>query len=92
MINANKTIVIFYLTTMDSFLEYLSKKYTETSSEKLDYFKLQILHKIVRMFHTLNMIVSNDGDLVSARCVLRGLLDSIATYSFIYQREALLSR
>lgn len=38
------------------------------------------------MFHSLELLTKDTLDEVSARCVLRGILDSVTTYSFIYQR------
>ena len=72
---------------MDSFAEYLSNLNKESSFENADYYKIIIIQKIVRMFHTLKVLTNESVDEVSVRCVLRGILDSIATYSFIYQRE-----
>lgn len=72
---------------MDSFSEYLSNKYTESSLDNPDHYKTIIIQKIVRMFHTLERLVKESQDEVSARCVLRGILDSVTTYCYIYQRE-----
>lgn len=38
------------------------------------------------MFHSLELLTKDTLDEVSARCVLRGILDCVTTYSFIYQR------
>lgn len=72
---------------MDYFSEYLSRKYENSSSETLAHYKTVIIQKIVRMFHTLEMLINESHDGVSARCVLRGILDNVATYCFIYQRD-----
>lgn len=87
MIKANPTVFKLYLEMMDSFSEYLSQKYSESSLDNPDYYKTIIIQKIVRMFHTLDTLVKEYNDEVSARCVLRGILDSVTTYCFIYQRE-----
>lgn len=87
MIKANYTIFKFYLTLMDSFSEYLSRKYTESSLENTDHYRTVIIQKIVFMFHTLEMLTNECQDGVSVRCVLRGILDNVATYCFIYQRD-----
>lgn len=72
---------------MDSFSEYLSNKYTETSIDNPNHYKTIIIQKVVRMFHTLERLVKESQDEVSARCVLRGILDSVTAYCFLYQRE-----
>lgn len=87
MIKANLTIFKFYLTLMDFFSEYLSRKYTESSLESTDHYRTVIIQKIVHMFHTLEMLTNESQDGVSVRCVLRGILDNVATYCFIYQRD-----
>ena len=87
MIKANPTIFKFYLTMMDSFSEYLSQKYSDSSLGNPNHYKTIIIQKVVRMFHTLEQLVKETQDEVSARCVLRGILDSVTTYCFIYQRE-----
>lgn len=87
MIKPNPTIFKFYLTMLESFSEYLSQKYPETSLDNPDHFKTIIIQKIVQMFHTLNTLTKVSNDEVSARCVLRGILDSVTTYCFIYQRK-----
>lgn len=87
MIEANLTIFKFYLTLMDFFSEYLSRKYTESSLENTDHYRTVIIQKIVHMFHTLEMLINESQDGVSVRCVLRGILDNVATYCFIYQRD-----
>lgn len=86
MIEANYTIFKFYLTLMGSFSEYLSHKYVENSSENTDHYRTVVIQKIVRMFHTLEMLAKENRDEASARCVLRGILDSVAIYCFIYER------
>ena len=87
MIKANNTIFLFYLAMMDSFGKYLSEKYPQSSSiEDTKHYQTIIIEKIVRMFHTLELLTKETVDEVSARCVFRGILDSITTYSFIYQR------
>jgi len=87
MIMANPTIFKFYLTMLESFSEYLSKKYSDSSLENPDRYKSIIIQKIVRMFHTLEELTTGTQDEASARCVLRGILDSVTAYCFIYQRE-----
>lgn len=87
MIKANDTVFKFYLAMMDSFSEYLSEKYPDSNSiEDTKHYQTNIIEKIVRMFHSLELLTKNTIDEVSARCVLRGILDSITTYCFIYQR------
>lgn len=88
MVKANNTIFQFYLAMMDSFREYLSEKYPVSSSiEDTKHFQTVIITKIVQMFHTLELLTKISFDEVSARCVLRGILDSVTAYSFVYQRE-----
>lgn len=90
MVQANNTIFQFYLAMMDSFREYLSDKYPISSSiEDTKHYQTVIITKIVQMFHSIELITKNSLDEVSARCVLRGILDSVTTYSFIYQRTDL---
>lgn len=87
MIKANDTIFHAYLAMMDYFEEYLSKKYPNCSSvEDTKYYQTSIIKKIVRMFHSLELLTKNTLYEVSTRCVLRGILDSVTTYCFIYQR------
>lgn len=87
MIKANPIIFKFYLTMMDSFSEYLSQKNSDSSLDNPNHYKTIIIQKVVRMFHTLEQLVKETQDEVSARCVLRGILDSVTSYCFIYQRE-----
>ncbi len=72
MIKANYTIFKFYLTLMDFFSEYLSRKYTESSLENTGHYRTVIIQKIVRMFHTLEMFTneSQDGCLFDVYCVV----------------------
>lgn len=87
MVKANNTIFQFYLAMMDFWGKYLSEKYSNSSSiEDTKHYQTIIIMKIVRMFHSLELLTQNTLDEVSARCVLRGILDSVTTYSFIYQR------
>ena len=72
---------------MDSFGDYLSEKYPDSNSiEDTKHYQTIIINKIVRMFHSLELLTKNTLDEVSARCVLRSILDSVKTYCFIYQR------
>ena len=72
---------------MDSFSEYLSEKHPENSSiDDTKHYQTVIINKIVRMFHSLDFFIDNSQDEVSARCLLRGILDSVTTYCFIYRR------
>lgn len=88
MIKANNTIFRFYLAMMDYFGEYLSEKYSQSSSiEDTKHYQTVIIMKIVRMFHSLELLTKGTLDEVSARCLLRGILDSVTTYSFVYKRE-----
>lgn len=87
MVQANQTIFFLYLSLMDFLSKSLSEKYPDSSSDKICYYKTVIIQKIVRMFHSLNSFVKNSQDEVSARCLLRGILDSVTTYSFIYERD-----
>lgn len=87
MIRSNDTIIQFYLAMMDSFEEYLSEMYPISNSmEDTKHYQTIIIKKIVRMFHSLELLTKNTLDEVSTRCVLRGILDSVTTYCFIYQR------
>ena len=88
MVKANNTIFQFYLAMMDSLGKYLSEKYPQSSSiEDTKHYQTVVITKIVRMFLSLESLTKNTFDEVSARCVLRGILDSVTAYSFIYQRE-----
>lgn len=88
MVKANNTILQFYLAMMDFLGTYLSEKYPVNSSlEDTKHYQTIIITKIVRMFHSLESITKNTFDEVSARCILRGILDSVTAYSFVYQRE-----
>ena len=73
---------------MDFLGTYLSEKYPVSSSlEDTKHYQTVIITKIVRMFHSLESVTKNTFDEVSARCILRGILDSVTAYSFVYQRE-----
>ena len=87
MITANLQVFKFYLAMMDSFSEYLSKKYPEGSLDNPDHHKSIIIQKIVKMFHILERLAIESHDEVSARSVLRSILDSVTVYCFIYERE-----
>lgn len=87
MIKASITIFNFYLAMMDCFANFLSEKYPEPSLKDSRHYQTVIIQKIVKMFHSLNSLAKNSIDEVSMRCVLRGILDSVTTYSFIYQRD-----
>lgn len=87
MIKANLTIFEFYLTMMEFFSEYLSRKYSNRSLGDLEYFETIIIQKIVRMFHTLVDLSRNEEDEVSLRCILRAILDNVTIFCFIYDRE-----
>lgn len=87
MVKANDTIFQFYLVMMDFFEKYLSEKYLDNSSMKdIKHYQTIIILKIVRMFHSIELLTKNTLDEESARCVLRGILDNVTTYCFIYQR------
>lgn len=87
MVKANNTIFQFYLAMMDLFGKYLSEKYPNSSSiEDTKHYQTIIIERIVQMFHSLELLTKDTLDEVSARCVLRGILDSVTIYSFIYQR------
>lgn len=87
MINVNDTTFQFYLAMMDSFGEFLSEKYPDSNpKEDTKHYQTIIIKKIVQMFHSLELLTMNTLDEVSARCVLRGILDSVTTYCFIYQK------
>ena len=87
MIKANDTIFQFYLAMMDSFEHFLSEKYPISNSiEETKHYQTIIIGKIVRMFHSLELLAKDTLDEVAARSVLRGILDSVTTYTFIYQR------
>lgn len=68
-------------------LEALSKKYPNASLEDPHHYETIILKKIVHMFHSLDLLAIDGKDEVSSRCILRGILDSVTTYCFIYERE-----
>lgn len=87
MIQANLTIFKFYLSLMNSFSEYLIQEYNESSLDNPNHFKAQMIRKIVNMFQTLDLLTSKTLDEASARSVLRGILDSITIYCFIYNRK-----
>lgn len=87
MVKANNTIFLFYLAMMDFWGKYLSVKYPNNSSiEDTKHYQTVIIMKIVQMFHSLELLTKNTLDEVSARCILRGILDSVTAYSFIYHR------
>lgn len=88
MVKANNTIFQLYLAMMDFFGKYLSEKYPQSSSiEDTKHYQTAVITKIVRMFHSIESLTKNTFDEVSARCILRGILDSVTAYSFVYQRE-----
>lgn len=88
MIKANEKIFQFYLAMMDSFKEFLSEKYSKSESiEDTKHYQTIIIEKIVRMFHSLELLTSKTTDEVSARCILRCIIDSVTTFCFIYQRN-----
>ena len=87
MVKASKLLFKFNLMLLDSFSEHLSSKFPESIADCPNHIKANIIAKIVRMFHTLELIVDKSRDEVSARCILRGLLDGITTYCFIYDRD-----
>ena len=73
---------------MDFFGKYLSEKYSQSNYiEDTKHYQTVIITKIVQMFHSLELLTKNTLDEVSARCLLRSLLDCVTTYSFIYQRK-----
>ena len=73
---------------MDSFKEFLSEKYSKSESiEDTKHYQTIIIEKIVRMFHSLELLTSKTTDEVSARCILRCIIDSVTTFCFIYQRN-----
>ena len=88
MIKANNTMFALYLAMMDYFRKYLSEKYPSSKSmEETKHYQTVIITKIVQMFHSIEILTKNTLDEVSARCLLRGILDSVTTYSFIYERK-----
>jgi len=88
MVKANNTMFQFYLVMMDFFGKYLSEKYSQSNYiEDTKHYQTVIITKIVQMFHSLELLTKNTLDEVSARCLLRSLLDCVTTYSFIYQRK-----
>ena len=90
MVKANNTMFQFYLVMMDSFGDFLSEKYLNSSSiEDTKHYQTVIKMKIVRLFHSIELLSKETLDEMSARCVLRGILGSVTTYSFIYQRPDL---
>lgn len=87
MVEATDTIFQYYLVKMDSISEYLTEKYLDSNSiEDTKHYQTVIIQKIVGMFHTIVMLTKETQDEVSARCILRAILDSVTTYCFIYQR------
>lgn len=87
MVTANDTIFQLYLTMMDSLGIYLSQKYPDSSMEDTKHFQTVIVERIIKMFHSLELLTSKTTDEVSARCILRCIIDSVTTYCFIYQRN-----
>lgn len=87
MLKGTSIVFKLYLAMLEYFSEYLSGKYSVSSLDSPNHYKTNIIQKIVRMFHTLDELTNKIEDEVSARCVLRGILDSVTTYCFIYERE-----
>lgn len=87
MIKANKTIFDVYLAMLDSFSEYLSKKYSGVMTDHLDYYKAINVQKIQKMFHTFENLINITQDEISSRCILRSLLDNVTVFCFIYDRK-----
>lgn len=87
MAKANKSLFILYLALLDSFSRHLSLTFPNGNAVCPNHIKANIIAKTVRMLHTLEKIINDGCDEVSARCVLRGVLDSITTYCFIYDRD-----
>ena len=71
MVQANLTIFKFYINLMEYLSEALSKKYPKASLEDPHHYETVILNKIVHMFHSLELLVIDGKDEVSARCILR---------------------
>lgn len=87
MINVNMTVFHFYLAMIDFFSDFLSQKYPDSSLDDTKHFETVIIAKIKRMFHSLELLSNGFDDEISARSILRTILDSVATYSFIYGRS-----
>lgn len=87
MVKASKSLFKINLILLDTFSKHLSSKFPKSIADCPNHIKANIIAKIVLMFHTLELTVDKSGDEVSARCILRGLLDSITTYCFIYDRD-----
>lgn len=85
MIVANKNIFEFYRITIEFFCKFLSEKYTEYTLENLYKFKTIIVQKITKMLNTLVVVEANDK--ISARCIMRSILDSVSIYCFIYENN-----
>lgn len=87
MVKASKSLFKINLILLDTFSKHLSSKFHKSIADCPNHIKAIIIAKIVRMFHTLELIVDKSRDEVSACCILRGLLDGITTYCFIYDRD-----
>lgn len=87
MVKASKSLFKINLILLDTFSKHLSSKFHKSIADCPNHIKAIIIAKVVRMFHTLELIVDKSRDEVSARCILRGLLDGITTYCFIYDRD-----
>lgn len=73
---------------MDYFKKYLYGKYPSSKSiEDTKHYQTVTITMIVKMFHSIELLTKNTLDEVSARCLLRVILDSVTTYSFIYERK-----
>ena len=87
MAQVNPTLLMAYLTLMKAISKYLSRKYMERTLDDPAHFKAITIRKIVHMFETFDMLAREKQDKASSLCVLRAILDSVAIYSFIYERD-----
>lgn len=84
MVKADLSTFKLALEFLEVLSNYLSNKYTECKDNSTEHYQTIIIQKIVRMFKTLESLTLEVKDETSARCVLRGILDNVAIYCFIY--------
>ena len=87
MIEADLSTFKIYLRILEILSKYLSKKYTECKDNSTEHYQTIIIQKIVKMLKTLETLTTEVQDETSARCVLRGILDNVAIYCFVYSSE-----
>ena len=84
----NSSLYCIYLVMIDALSEYLSKKYSDSAIAPPFHYQTIIIQKTTQMLHTFESLTREGIDVVSARCLLRGILDNIAVYCFIYERDS----